>query len=189
MPELIMEPTPAAQWQRLVQEAAQRLELDLEESLESYLVLLMMRFTGNAEAGHRIMALDYLRGLRQAPRAQAVALRDVGDHCLLCSGLFTQRARRRRVSVSYFVDLGRSAYQQVAERQSGSSLSELFDALALGFVRLSDVLRAMRELDGSRSLSALEAMDLWQHQHSAYALRTLESLTDATPIGGPDTRQ
>ncbi|OOG20607.1 hypothetical protein B1C78_17205, partial [Thioalkalivibrio denitrificans] len=175
---------------RLVQEAAQRLEVDLEESLESYLVLLMMRFTEDAEAGHRIMALDYLRGLRQAPRAQAVALRDVGDHCLLCSGLFTQRARRRRVSVSYFVDLGRSAYQQVAERQPGSSLSELFDALAHGFVRLSDVLRAMRELDGgNRSLSALEAMDLWQHQHSTHALRTLESLTDATPIGGPDTRQ
>jgi hypothetical protein len=189
MPDLIMEPTPTAQWQRLVQEAAGRLNLDLDENLESYLVLLMMRFTEDREAGHRVMALDYLRGMRAAPRAQAVALRDVGDHCLLFSGLFSRRARRRRVSIGYFVDIGRSAYQQVAERQSGSSLSELFDALAHGFVRLSDVLRAMRELDGSRSLSALEAMDLLQSCDSVHARRVLESLTDATPIGGPETRQ
>jgi hypothetical protein len=189
MPELIVEPTPAAQWQRLVQEAAQSLHVDLHENLESYLVLLMMRFTDNPETGHRVMALDYLQGLRAAPRAQAVALRDVGDHCLLFSGLFSQRARRRRVSVGYFVDLGRSAYLQVAERQGGSSLSDLFDALARGFLQLSDVLRAMRELGDAPGLSALEAMELWQTHGSAHARRVLEGLTEATPVRGPDTRQ
>jgi hypothetical protein len=188
MPELIMEPTPAAQWQRLVQEAAQRLRLDLDENLECYLVLLMMRFTENPETGHRVMALDYLRGLRAPPRAQAVALRDVGDHCLLFSGLFSQRARRRRVSVGYFVDLGRSAYLQVAERQN-SSLGDLFDALARGFVQLSDVLRAMRELGEAPGLSALEAMELWQTHGSTQARRVLEGLTEATPVRGPETRQ
>jgi hypothetical protein len=187
MPELIMEPTPAAQWQRLVQEAARSQKLDLDETLESYLVLLMIRFMENPETGHRVMALDYLRGMRALPRAQAVALRDVGDHCLLFSGLFSQRARRRRVSVGYFVDLGRSAYQQVAERQTGSSLGELFDSLAHGFVGLSDVLRAMRELDGNPNLTALEAMELWQEYGSRQARRMLESLTNATPLHGPET--
>lgn len=189
MPELIMEPTPAAQWQRLVQEAARSLRLDLDETLENYLVLLLIRFTENPETCHRIMALDYLRGLRAAPRAQAVALRDVGDHCLLVSGLFSQRARRRRVSVGYFVDLGRSAYRQVADRQTGSTVAELFDALAHGFVRLSDVLRAMREPDGAQGMSALDAMDLLNSHRSTQARRVLEALTGATPVGGPDTRQ
>ncbi|MFN2349468.1 MAG: hypothetical protein ABR558_07845 [Thioalkalivibrio sp.] len=189
MPDLIMEPTPAAQWQRLVQEAAGHAHQELDETLESYLVLLMIRFTENPETGHRIMALDYLRGLRAAPRAQAVAMRDVGDHCLLFSGLFSQRARRRRVSVGYFVDLGRSAYQQVADRQAGGSLSDLFGALAHGFMGLSDVLRAMRELGGAPGLSALEALELWQEQGSQQARQVLEGLTDATPQRGTETRQ
>jgi hypothetical protein len=134
--------------------------LDLDENLESYLVLLMMRFTEDRETGHRVMALDYLRGLR----------RRHGPRRWHCGTWATTACCSPACSASARV-AGGSAWATsstwAAPRTSrwpsaspASSLSDLFDALAHGFVRLSDVLRAMRELDGSASLSALEAMDL-----------------------------
>ncbi|MDD3518799.1 MAG: hypothetical protein PHQ14_10655 [Chromatiales bacterium] len=190
MSDFILEPTATAQWQRLVREAAGAATQELDEQLESYLVFVLLRFSQDISAGHRVLALDYMQGLLAQGHERADRLREVGDHCLLFAGLFPQRARRRRVSVGYYVDLGRSAYARLSDLLSRTT-AELFGELSRAFVPLTDVLRAMRELDGSLALSPLEAMDLWTDTGSRQARTTLSRYGSGRcmPVRGNDTRQ
>ena len=56
MSRLILEPTSQAQWQTLVHEAQTACDRNLDETLESYLVFLLMRFADKPECTARIMA-------------------------------------------------------------------------------------------------------------------------------------
>ncbi len=178
---LIVEPTSTAEWQRLVREAEDRAARALDEDLESYLVMLLGRSLREVDGLSRVVALDYLQSLECARGERASGLRDVGDRCLLTAGLFPHRAERRLVRISYFVDVGRSAYDQVAEQLSRAA-AELFRHLAQAFVPLMEVLQAMRTLDGRRSLHPLEAMELIQDTGSAGARRELARYSDGVPV-------
>lgn len=180
MPKLIIEPTATAQWQRLVQEAARSATLELDTALESYLVFLLNRNTRDTHALSGAMAMAYLRAQGQQGQQQVQQLRDVGDRCLLLSGLFPHRAQRRHVRISYFVHLGRSAYQLLAERLN-HSVGELYQSLSQAFVSLTDVLLAMRSLEGPAALTPIEAMDLWQDARSQQALRALQRKSHGLP--------
>ncbi len=173
MSEIVTGPTAAAQWQQLVQCAAAECEQRLEEELESYLVFLLMRFASKPQFADTVLALEYLHSAMEEGRQQADRLRDVGDQCLLYAGLFPLRARRRMVRVRYYVDLGRSAYRQLAERvQQG--WAQTFDRLADEFVGLRDVLQAMRELDRPAELDSLALHELWQQCGSRRAGNQLQ---------------
>src|SRR5690606_2930507 len=106
---------PAELWQALVREAAGRAGHPLDESREAYLVFVLLRYQGDAQLLAHTHALDWFRAQEQVGRLRADALRDVGDRCLLVAGLFPGLAARRRVSVDYFVELGRGAYRGVGE--------------------------------------------------------------------------
>ncbi|HKK13852.1 MAG TPA: hypothetical protein VKA14_04250 [Gammaproteobacteria bacterium] len=180
MAELVLEPTSTAQWHALVSEAARACRSELDESLESYLVFLLMRFATRADVAARVLALDYLRSVGSRGRVQAQQLREVGDHCLLYSGLYPRRAERRLLRVSYFVGLGRTSYRQVSQvlHQGGA---EVYARLAECFVGLMDVLQAMRSLDGGSALDPLGAAELWQDTGSRQARDTLAGATAAVP--------
>ena len=175
MTSIVTEPTAAAQWQTLVSEAEQAAHRNLDENLESYLVFTLMRFNQQPEMVNSIMALEFLQASQQG---RPDNLRDVGDKCLLFSGLFPQTAKRRLVRISYFVNLGRSAYQHLHESQ-GNATSALYAQLASDFVPMMDVLLAMRELDGTtQALEPIEAFDLWQDTQSQHAKNTLSTATN-----------
>lgn len=174
MSEILTGPTAAAQWQQLVQCAAAECEHPLEEELESYLVFLLMRFASKPQLAGTVLALEYLQSMLEAGRQPAQRLRDVGDQCLLYSGLFPLRARRRMVRMHYYVDLGRSAYGQLAERvQQG--WARTFGRLADEFVGLRDVLQTMRELDRPADLDLLALHELWQQCGSRRAGQQLRA--------------
>ncbi len=188
MPEFIVEPTATAQWQRLVRDAAAATPLQLDEQLESYLVLLLSRCTRDADAITRVMAIEYLEGMLAGGAQRSAKLRDVGDHCLLIAGLFPHRAERRRVRISYFVDLGRSAYQQLGEALNQSAAC-LYRELSQTFVSLMDVLHAMRELGGTPSLTPLQAIELWEDTGSPHALKSLGRHSQAQPLSDVGRRR
>lgn len=174
MSEILTGPTAAAQWQHLVQSAAAECGYQLEEELESYLVFLLMRFASKPQMASTVLALEYLQGAMQEGRQNAERLRDVGDQCLLYSGLFPLRARRRMVRMRYYVDLGRSAYHQLAERvQQG--WADTFGRLAADFVGLRDILQAMRELNGDGALDSLALHELWQQCGSRRAGQQMQA--------------
>lgn len=184
MAQLVLEPTATAQWQALVSEAEAACECHLNEELESYLVFLLMRFAARPDLAGRVMAVDYLRSCLAQGYQQREQLRDVGDQCLLFSGFFPEQAERRLVRISYFVNLGRSAYDMLAQRLENAA-AEIYLNLAEGFVNLRDVLQAIRELDGEPSLGILQQLELWADTGSRLALKTVQAETDAVPVVNP----
>jgi len=181
MSQLILEPTATAQWQSLVCEAEAACECRLGEELESYLVFLLMRFVARPELSDRVMAVDYLHAALARGGQQIEQLRDVGDQCLLLSGLFPAQAERRLVRVSYFVNLGRSAYDMLAQRLEQAA-AQVYVSLAEGFVNLLEVLQAIRGLDGKPVLGALQQLELWADTGSRAAWRSLQAETDGFPV-------
>lgn len=143
MGTIFQQQTAVAQWRTLIVEAAARCDTSLDDDMESYLVFLLMRFVNRPEMAASVLALDYLHGMQQTGSRQEAQLRDVGDQCLLYSGLFPLRARRRLVRIRYYVDLGRSAYQHLST-QVQRGWSDTFVRLAHGFVPLMEVLQAAR---------------------------------------------
>lgn len=130
-------------WQAAIREACRQRGTDLDEAEESYLVFVLLRHQRDAQLLARIQALDWLQAQQQVGRTRADALRDVGDRCLLVAGLFPALARRRRVGLDYFIDLGRGAYQGVAEA-GRDGYAELFARLAASYRDLVAVLHGLR---------------------------------------------
>jgi len=188
MSSIVVEPTATASWHSLVHEAEALCEFHLHQESESYLVFLLMRFAQRPEMGSRILATDYLESFLAHGERRKENLREVGDHCLLFSGLFPQLAERRRVKVSYYVNLGRSAYNVLSEENS-AQLAEMYSQICEEFVPMMDVLQAMRKLGQEQSgLNPLAAMELWQDTGSRQALESLGRITSATPVSSSGRR-
>ena len=168
MKPLILLPTDTAQWYNLIYEAQQQRSIHLCEDLESYLVFLLMRFTEKPELASSVLAMDFFASNDATGQQRQQLLQELGDKCLLLSGLFPGRAQRKRVRVSYFVDIGQSAYAELGQQN--------FDAIAASFVSMMDVLQALR--DNSNPLTPLEAQELAQDVNSESAKQTLNNLTD-----------
>lgn len=135
--------TPVEVWQSLVQDAYERTGHRLDESSESYLVFVLLRYQGDNLLLSRTQGMDWLLAMDLAGTARADALRDVGDRCLLVAGLFPGLAERRRVSVDYFINIGRSAYLGVSD-VTRQAYATLYAQLANGYRELVDTLDAMR---------------------------------------------
>ncbi|OBS09383.1 hypothetical protein [Acidihalobacter prosperus] len=186
MSDLILEPTAAALWQRLIREGASDAGQPLDDELEAYLMMLLQRFHRRPELARTIMALEYLKAQTGNGGIRAGQLRDVGDQCLLFAGLFPGIARRRRVGIDYFVDLGRTAYLDLAGALSQGA-GQLFHALAAGFVTLMDTLSAMRARPAFEALGALDQFELWSRTGSRGAREALARHTRAIPVAPPHT--
>lgn len=183
MKSLVLQPTETAQWHALVSEAQQACHLQLDEALESYLVFMLMRFAERPDLAAKIMALEFLGAQARDPR-QHDKLREVGDQCLLFSGLFPQIPERRLVRVSYFVHLGRGAYEQLSSIVDRKS-HRLYRRLADAFVGIMDVLQAMRGISGEPVLGPLASAELWADTGSSAAFRILSNSTDGIPTTTP----
>jgi hypothetical protein len=143
MKPLILHPTELSQWYALVNEAQVSTSLVLNETTESYLVFLLMRFSQGSKLIESVIALDFLESINRPRRQQLELLRDVGDKSLLFCGLFPGIAERRRLSLDYFADMGQAAYLTIGELYDSQS-SDLYLQLSAQFLRLQRVLRAMR---------------------------------------------
>lgn len=181
MSTLILEPTAQALWHRALREASGAAGRTLDDTLEAYLLMLLLRFTRRPDILRTIMAREYLEGMSQTGRVRDERLRDVGDQCLILAGLFPGLTRRRRVSSTYFVDLGRGAYGELAGRLAESA-AELYRELAAAFVALMDVLHALRGSRALDMLTPLEHWELWERSGSRTAGDALAGGSGALPV-------
>ena len=131
-----------ALWQDLVRDGEQHAGVALGESVQSYLVFVLMRYLRDSALAAHVLALDWLTAAEHTGRARADALRDVGDRCLLIAGRFPALAARRRVSADYFATLGCGAYYGVAE-STRDGYAALFAELASAFDAMVRVLGAL----------------------------------------------
>ena len=101
---------PKAQWYDLVTEAQHVIDISLGEELESYLVFLLMRFIKHFEIVNTILALELLNSSRESARLSAEQLQKIGDTSLLLAGFYPNRASKKHVRISYFINIGKTAY-------------------------------------------------------------------------------
>ena len=174
MSQVQMDKTATAQWQTLVQDAEAFNGVSLNEEMESYLVFLLMRYMQQPDLASKVVALEYLNGAQAQGSEREERMRDVGDQCLLFSGLFPNLAERRLVKISYYVNIGRSAYMNVSGLTQ-AALASMYNNLAQSFVVLMDTLQAIRNMNGNQmQLQPLIAYELWQDTQSKQAQLVLE---------------
>ncbi len=185
MSKVLISGSQVADWQKLVSEAEAELGVSLDEDMQSYLVFTLMHYSRQPDMASRIMALDYLQAMHNSGSAAQQQMREVADQCLLLTGLFPARARRRRVSLTYYVDLGRSAYQSLAE--SLASMTEFYSRMAQQFIQAMDTLHTIRRMsEGQLQLDPLEAFNLWQQTGSRAARVQMALITQAIPVAVPN---
>lgn len=176
MKNLLLQPTPLSQWYCAVSEAHQAAPVELDLQSESYLVFLLHRFTDKPDVLQSVIALDFLKAAHQQGALREHKLREIGDKCLLLAGLFPQRASRRCLRISYFVDLGMTAFDALSDSEFNTLDNHTtFHDLANTFVPMMDVLHTLRSFSRDESvLTAEEASDLWQQTGSLYAFNVLK---------------
>ncbi len=174
MRNLSLQPNATAEWHNLVCEAEQATTTFLEDDIEHYLVLLLLRFTDQPAVISSILGLDFLEGCQQASPQQHGLLRDVADKCLLFTGLFPGFAEKRRVSLGYFVSLGRSAYDSLTILPEKAWLGP-YSGLCQDFLTITTVLQGMREIaSDAHQMSYLHAFEMWQMTASASARQRVD---------------
>lgn len=141
MEKLILHPTETSQWHALLNEAQANSQCFLDEPVESYLVFLLMRFSQSPHIANSVLALDFMKSTQHHGKVKRELLQDVGDKSLLFSGLYPGLAEKRQVSVDYFVDVGTSAYNSVAQMDA----CELFANLAKNFGAMQLVLATIQD--------------------------------------------
>jgi hypothetical protein len=177
--KLLMNSTSLALWHDIIQDAEDSCSLILKEEIEAYIAFLLMRYTEKPEIVKQIMASEFLysQGLWR-PAERENKLQEVGDKCLIFSGLFPQLAAKRLVKISYFVKLGQSAYSTISKTDS-----DLYSLLAKQFVPIMDVIQSLRQdKESFPGLLPLEAYELWNETGSQRALSVLKKYSSATPI-------
>lgn len=181
MEKIIVHSNSTSEWQDLVIDAANNCSIRINEELESYLVFLLMRFTKDVTLAKKIVALDFLEAQHQSKNQRQQALRDIGDTCLLFSGFFPEISIKRRVSPSYYVKIGKSAYQ-ILGVDLDRSLADLFKNLSNSFVKLMDILQTMRKFNSHNNINLLVSEELWRDFGSASSLLTLKQYSSSSSI-------
>jgi hypothetical protein len=181
---LLLQPTTTAQWQSLVKDAESSSNLRLNIELESYLVFLLGYYNQRPDIANCIFAKEFLTGMTESCARQRECLREIGDKCLLFAGFFPEQAEKRQVKIKYFIELGQTAYIQVASLSQAASAT-LYNALSYDFINLMEVLHAIRGLgDPANELTPLQALELWTDVKSQHALSVLRRSTPYPIITG-----
>src|SRR5690242_18735134 len=92
-------------WQRVLKEAQADCSVQLEQTLEMYLISLLDRYLDQPEIARQIFAKAFLEAMQRQDHLRNYSLQQIGDQCLLYAGLFPKAADRRLVKLDYFVDL------------------------------------------------------------------------------------
>lgn len=169
----ILDSSELSQWHTLVQEAEQGYGCHLDEDLQSYLVFTLMRFAKDNQLNSKALALDYLKAHHLPSQLHNDKLRDIGDQCLLVSGLYPQSAIKRHVDVKYYINLGRSAYHHIGSITQ-NAMADLYRQLAESFILLMDLLQTIRQYSGP-ALQPINAFELWDKTGSETALKEISN--------------
>lgn len=173
-----------AQWHKLITDAQHECGIQLDLPIESYLVHTLINYTQRPEITARIFAIDYLLAQHEQGRTRNLQLREIADQCLLYAGLFPQHAKRRHVSPSYYVDIGRSAYSDLSN--DDNAWSDVYADLSQNFVTLMDTLLAIHHIDSKQAddyiLDPMLALKTWQQTQSKQALKMLQQQTQSSNI-------
>lgn len=142
------ESNPIHEWHNLLMEGQEKSGHTLVETVEHYVVLTLDAYTREIKLATVTLAIEFLKHVRVATTQDYQTLRAVGDQCLILSGLFPERTKRKRVSPEYFKNIGESAYYTLSFSPVGKKINgALFYQLSENFSQVVEVLNATRHFD------------------------------------------
>lgn len=133
-----------------VEEALTQRQVQVSDPARLYLVELLNHFISvdklfefDEKVGKKrqeTLAILYLKALNSPTSAKVELLKKLGDTSLYVSGFFGDSLNRKVVDVDYYVEMGETAYHQLATEVSDEQQSEVFQEYAKKFVDFVDVL-------------------------------------------------
>lgn len=175
--DLKLDASVAEFFQELVSATMRSQGVDASEPTESYLVNLLATFT-RAPPDDEPLALKMASAVFSSPDERYRHLKELGDTSLYVSGFFGESLSRKLVDVDYYIQIGGSAYGQLAQYFRGYKRSEVFgevyDELGTKFPRLVDVLAEVSEQTSVSSPASLVTLyERWLKTGSEWMARRL----------------
>lgn len=158
-------------------EAIKNQRVDTSEPTECYLVNLLATFA-KTPIDDEPLALKLAQAAFSSPDERARHLREVADTSLYMSGFFQEALNRKLVGVEYYIQVGGSAYGELARyfrvyRQS-EVFGEVYDELGLKFPKFVDVLAEISERTSvTTDLSLVQLYERWLRTGSEWMERRL----------------
>jgi hypothetical protein len=148
--------------------------------VEHYVVQLLASYAAHAIESTPL-ALRMADAVDAPPRERRRKLREIGDTSLYVSGFWSESLAEAAVDVTYYIEMGGSAYGELARGGpgwTGDPYAEVFGALAENFTRFAEALdivsRRMSLPASNRDIVRLYRR--WQETKSAAAAARLAAL-------------
>jgi hypothetical protein len=187
--------SPSEFFRDKVNEAAHSLHIELEEHIEFYLVNLLSEFAIQPPANQPsdiggietplVFMLE--RALEAPPERRLKIMKKMGDVSLYVSGYFQDYFNRKLFNVSYYMDMGRSAYQSVSHLMSDvhgdEHFASMYGELSTKFHQCVDIFATIADgtNSGKSQTGLLEIYARWNDTKSERLERQL-SLRGIHPI-------
>lgn len=152
--------------------AAQHRRVELQEVTEFYLVNLLSEFAfaeklfteeSEGRKDHEPLALLYHRALQKEREERIRLLRRLGDVSLYKAGFFSESLRDSPVGPDYYIQMGGTAYGQVAELTPATTFAQVYRELGEKFRAIVEVLEeiAARGLVAGGPEGTLKVYESW----------------------------
>ena len=173
-----------------ITEASNHLRVKLDERVEFYLVNLLTRFissdaiAGDGETSDDVLstplAMMLKRAMEAPPELRPQIYRHMGDSSLYVSGFFQDYFNRKCFDISYYMDMGASAYKQASELSKSQSrddaLHETLEMLAKNFSVVVDVVAQASDSSAlQQDTTLLSLYDRWNRSGSERLRMILEN--------------
>jgi hypothetical protein len=145
-------------------------KVSADQSFE-YLVDLLVRYmrsdnffdqTPDGKLQDNVLAHLYAKYLEGTGETKHVALKRLGDVCLLVTGIFPESLRKKIVGMNYYFGMGGAAYSTLSDLQFSDMAKTLFSELAAKFKDYSNVLSELSESNGlQRNSDLLQLYERW----------------------------
>lgn len=147
MPRINPKSSSQFEWYSMIEKAKIISGYNFSDSVQHYLVLTLRHFTTNKDIASKVLAIDFLTHSEMNTANDQRSIRDLGDHCLVLSGLFPERIVKKNISLNYVIGIGKQSYRLLSTANSPSVKyidKKLFSHLDMNFVGLMDLLNHIR---------------------------------------------
>jgi hypothetical protein len=195
MSELVPAPSLREFFKALLLQAAAHQHVELAEVTEFYIVNLLAEFaaaeklftrTDDGRKDVEPLALLYYRALQQEREEKIRTLRRLGDVSLYRAGFFPGSLRGKATGPDYYVQMGGSAYRQVAALAHGGAFAIVYRELWQKFRPVVEVLEeiAARGMVSNGATGTLKVYEAWLRTRSDRLERILVDAGVIVPTKG-----
>ena len=194
MSELVTGSSLKEFFKSILDEVIRRQRVVIAEMTEFYLVNLLSEFAASdklfsqeqeGRKDHEPLAVMYHRALQQERDERIRTLRRLGDVSLYKAGFFAGALQSSVVGPDYYIQMGGTAYGQVADLSPGAGFADVYRELCSKFRSLVDVLEEIsaRGMVQGGPTGTLKVYETWVRTGSNKLERVLVDAGMLTPKG------